>query len=122
MRAAFESAGDIRSVDLLSALVALWRDKADGSLNFSRPGATAGFELRGGELVRSTSSQTHYEAVAILLRAGKLEAAAVAKLKRQSISYELRKLPSYGTWQLFFFDPNGAKVEIDFDAAEPAPS
>jgi hypothetical protein len=44
MRAAFESAGDIRSVDLLSALVALWRDKAGGSLNFSRPGATAGYE------------------------------------------------------------------------------
>lgn len=82
MRAAFESAGDIRSVDLLSALVALWRDKADGSLNFSRPGATAGFELRSGELVQSTSSQTQYEAVAILLRAGKLEAAAVAKLLR----------------------------------------
>ena len=35
---------------------------------------------------------------------------------------ELRKLPAYGTWQLFFFDPNGAKVEIDFDKSEPAPA
>ena len=37
------------------------------------------------------------------------------------MGYELRKLPDYGTWQLFFNDPNGAKVELDFDAAEPAP-
>ena len=49
-------------------------------------------------------------------------AATVAKLKAKGIEYELRKLPAYGTWQLFFFDPNSAKVEIDFDAAEPAPA
>ncbi len=49
-------------------------------------------------------------------------AATVAKLKARGIAYELRKLPAYGTWQLFFYDPNGAKVEIDFDAAEPAPA
>ena len=49
-------------------------------------------------------------------------AATVTKLKAKGIAYELRKLPAYGTWQLFFFDPNGAKVEIDFDAAEPAPA
>lgn len=46
---------------------------------------------------------------------------AVMKLKERNIKYELRQLPAYGTWQLFFFDPNGAKVEIDFDNAEPAP-
>ena len=49
-------------------------------------------------------------------------AAAVAKLKRKSVEFELRRLPSYGTWQLFFSDPNGAKVEIDFDQAETAPA
>lgn len=49
-------------------------------------------------------------------------AKAVEKLKGRGIAYELRKLPAYGTWQLFFHDPNGAKVEIDFDAAEPAPA
>ena len=27
-----------------------------------------------------------------------------------------------GAWQLFFFDPNDAKVEIDFDKAEAAPA
>lgn len=46
--------------------------------------------------------------------------AALGKLKARGVAYELRKLPSYGTWQLFFFDPNGAKVEIDFDPAEQA--
>jgi catechol 2,3-dioxygenase-like lactoylglutathione lyase family enzyme len=49
-------------------------------------------------------------------------AAAVAKLKARGVSYELRRLPAYGTWQLFFHDPNGAKVEIDYDPGEPAPT
>jgi catechol 2,3-dioxygenase-like lactoylglutathione lyase family enzyme len=49
-------------------------------------------------------------------------AAVVAKLKSRGMSYELRKLPGYGTWQLFFLDPNGAKVELDFDPAEAAPA
>ena len=53
---------------------------------------------------------------------GKGLAAAVAKLKARNIPYELRQLPVYGTWQLFFFDPNSAKVEIDFDKSEPAPA
>ncbi len=46
----------------------------------------------------------------------------VEKLKAHGIDYELRKLPSYGTWQLFFMDPNGAKVELDFDPSEKAPA
>ena len=49
-------------------------------------------------------------------------AATVAKLKARRLDYDLRKLPGYGTWQLFFLDPNGAKVELAFDAAEPAPA
>ena len=44
MRGVFESEGDIRTVDLLSALTALWREKAAGALRFSRSGATAGFD------------------------------------------------------------------------------
>jgi catechol 2,3-dioxygenase-like lactoylglutathione lyase family enzyme len=52
---------------------------------------------------------------------GKGLAGAVAKLKKKNIPYELRRLPEYGTWQLFFFDPNDAKVEIDYDSAELAP-
>ena len=49
-------------------------------------------------------------------------AAAVAKLKKGSIKYELRQQVGSGTWQLFFFDPNGAKVELDFDKSESAPN
>jgi catechol 2,3-dioxygenase-like lactoylglutathione lyase family enzyme len=49
-------------------------------------------------------------------------AGAVAKLKQKGVKYELRRLPEYGTWQLFFFDPNDAKIEIDYDPAEPAPA
>jgi catechol 2,3-dioxygenase-like lactoylglutathione lyase family enzyme len=53
---------------------------------------------------------------------GKDLAGTVAKLKAKGISYELRRLPEYRTWQLFFFDPNNAKIEIDFDPAEAAPA
>lgn len=53
---------------------------------------------------------------------GKGLAGAVAKLKSKNVGFELRQLPGYGTWQLFFFDPNGARVEIDFDPGEPAPA
>jgi catechol 2,3-dioxygenase-like lactoylglutathione lyase family enzyme len=49
-------------------------------------------------------------------------AATVKKLKAKGIEYDLRRLPEYGTWQLFFLDPNGAKVEIDFDKSEAAPA
>jgi catechol 2,3-dioxygenase-like lactoylglutathione lyase family enzyme len=49
-------------------------------------------------------------------------AGTVQKLTRSKVSYELRRLPAYGTWQLFFHDPNGAKIEIDFEPAEAAPA
>jgi hypothetical protein len=80
MRGVFEREGDIRSVDLLSALVALWREKAGGALRFSRPGATAGFDLVGGEVVATLSSQAQFDTAAILIRAGKLDPAAVGRL------------------------------------------
>jgi catechol 2,3-dioxygenase-like lactoylglutathione lyase family enzyme len=47
-------------------------------------------------------------------------AGMVGKLKARGIAYELRRLPEFGTWQLFFHDPNDAKVEVDFDASEQA--
>jgi catechol 2,3-dioxygenase-like lactoylglutathione lyase family enzyme len=52
--------------------------------------------------------------------------ATAAKLEKAGVAYELRRLPANGTmgglWQLFFDDPNGAKVEFDFDKDEPAPA
>jgi catechol 2,3-dioxygenase-like lactoylglutathione lyase family enzyme len=47
---------------------------------------------------------------------------AVEKLKTKNIKYELRKQVGSGTWQLFFDDPNAAKIEIDFDPGEKAPA
>ena len=49
---------------------------------------------------------------------GKDLAGLVGKLKARGIEYDLRRLPDYGTWQIFFFDPNHAKVELDFDPSE----
>ena len=41
-----------------------------------------------------------------------------ARFEAQKIPYELRRQRGAGTWQLFCHDPNGAKVELDFDASE----
>jgi hypothetical protein len=43
----------------------------------------------------------------------------VAKLKCRGIAYDLRQQGETGAWQLFFYDPNGAKVELDFAKDEP---
>ena len=47
--------------------------------------------------------------------------AVAARLTERGIAYDLRRLPSTGTWQLFCLDPSGARVELDFEASEPAP-
>ncbi len=50
----------------------------------------------------------------------------LGKLDARDIAYDLRRLPAggpgAGTWQLFFDDPNGGRVELDFEAAEPGPA
>jgi len=80
MRTAFESQGEIRGTDILASLVALWREAASGSLQFQRSGATAGFELAAGEIVGASSSDLRFDTAAILVRAGKLEAATLERL------------------------------------------
>jgi catechol 2,3-dioxygenase-like lactoylglutathione lyase family enzyme len=47
--------------------------------------------------------------------------AVAARLTERGIAYDLGRLPSTGTWQLFCLDPSGARVELDFEATEPAP-
>ena len=43
-------------------------------------------------------------------------------LKQHRTTYRLQRLPRpWSTWQVFFQDPNGAEVEIDFDAAQTVP-
>lgn len=52
-------------------------------------------------------------------------AGLVARLKARSIDYRLQRVPdgapTAGVWQLFFFDPNGARVEVDLPASESEP-
>lgn len=44
--------------------------------------------------------------------------AVKARFDAAGVRYDLRRQVGAGTWQLFSFDPNGARVELDFDAAE----
>ncbi|MBU6189117.1 MAG: VOC family protein [Betaproteobacteria bacterium] len=41
-----------------------------------------------------------------------------ARFDARGVPYDLRRQAGSGTWQLFSFDPNGARVELDFDPAE----
>ena len=43
----------------------------------------------------------------------------LAKLTKAGLSYRLKRTPEpWDQWQLFFEDPNGAVVEVDFDGGE----
>lgn len=44
--------------------------------------------------------------------------AVKARFDESGTKYQLRQQPGAGTWQLFCHDPNGARVELDFDATE----
>lgn len=46
--------------------------------------------------------------------------ATLEKLKRHNIAYELVQQVGSRVWQVFFHDPNGAKIELDF-APEESP-
>ena len=46
----------------------------------------------------------------------------LAKLKARGIEHSCRRQVGSGVWQVFFFDPNGARVELDFAADESAAS
>ena len=45
-----------------------------------------------------------------------------ARIDAAGVPSTLRKQPDSGVWQLFLEDPNGARVELDFPADEPAPA
>ncbi len=40
------------------------------------------------------------------------------RLADRGIDYELVQQVGLGIWQVFFHDPNGAKIELDFDPSE----
>jgi catechol 2,3-dioxygenase-like lactoylglutathione lyase family enzyme len=45
-------------------------------------------------------------------------AKSLAQLEARGIQYVRRQQPESGTWQVFFLDPNGARVELDFAPEE----
>ena len=46
----------------------------------------------------------------------------LSRLDRLGVHYAHRRQAGAGTWQVFFFDPNGARVELDFDPSEAEPA
>jgi hypothetical protein len=95
MRSHFDAEGEIRGTDLLGALVALWREGASGTLQFSRSGATAGFDIAAGDVVRTASSDPRFDTAAILVRAGKLDQATLERCRsaRAAIARPSRSRP-----------------------------
>jgi catechol 2,3-dioxygenase-like lactoylglutathione lyase family enzyme len=49
-------------------------------------------------------------------------AGTVGALRARDIQFDLRRQPDSGVWQLFCFDPSGARVEMDFSPDEKAPA
>jgi catechol 2,3-dioxygenase-like lactoylglutathione lyase family enzyme len=45
-------------------------------------------------------------------------AAVKKRFDASATEYTLRRQAGAGTWQLFCYDPSGARVELDFDPAE----
>ena len=45
----------------------------------------------------------------------------LATLVAHNVEHTCRQQVGSGVWQVFFFDPNGARVELDFAAAEVHP-
>jgi catechol 2,3-dioxygenase-like lactoylglutathione lyase family enzyme len=46
----------------------------------------------------------------------------LSTLDRNAVPYSVSKQMQTGIWQVFFRDPMGAMVELDFDPAEAAPA
>jgi catechol 2,3-dioxygenase-like lactoylglutathione lyase family enzyme len=46
----------------------------------------------------------------------------LARLASRNVKHTCRRQVDSGVWQVFFFDPNGARVELDFAADEPHPA
>ena len=53
--------------------------------------------------------------------AGKGLREVARKLSERGIPYELGRQRESRVWQLFVYDPNGAKVELDFASEEESP-
>ncbi len=112
-----------------SETVAFYRD----ILGFT-PGPRPAFSFPGAWLYNDGKAVLHVVEKATIPQGGGVldhiafwgtdASAYLAKLKARGIKHELVRLPesghAAGVWQLFFFDPSGARVEIDFAPTESA--
>ena len=113
-------------------------DQLDETVNFYRdllglePGDRPPFNFPGAWLYADGAAVLHVIAGRALPqdRAGVIDHMAfsatglvdtVKKLKARGIEYSLRRVDESNPWQLFFHDPCGAKVELDFDPSEATP-
>jgi catechol 2,3-dioxygenase-like lactoylglutathione lyase family enzyme len=97
-----------------------------------RPGPRPDFDFPGAWLYAGDAAILHVVGgkPKAELRAGVIDhmaftghdlPATLKALAARGIQHTCRRQVSSGTWQVFFHDPNGAKVELDFDASETAP-
>ena len=47
--------------------------------------------------------------------------AAIDRIQARGVPFVIRKQVGSGIWQIFIHDPDGAKVELDFDPSEALP-
>jgi catechol 2,3-dioxygenase-like lactoylglutathione lyase family enzyme len=110
--------------DDLSATVAFYHDvlglEAGARPNFEFPGAW--LYANGAPILHIIGGRPKSD-----LKAGVIDhmafsaqglATVLATLKSRKMEHICRRQVGSGTWQVFFFDPNGARVELDFDASE----
>jgi catechol 2,3-dioxygenase-like lactoylglutathione lyase family enzyme len=92
--------------------------------NFSFPGAWlyAGVEPIVHVIGGRPKSELRAGVIDHMAFTGRGLASTLATLRARDIAHTCRQQVSSGVWQVFFDDPNGAKIEIDFAADEnPAP-
>ena len=91
--------------------------------NFNFPGA---WLYAGGEPILHViggrpKSELKAGVIDHMAFSGKDLDATLSALKAGKVAYECRQQAGTGLWQVFFLDPNGAKVELDFAASERVP-
>jgi catechol 2,3-dioxygenase-like lactoylglutathione lyase family enzyme len=103
-----------------------------GELLDLHPGARPNFDFPGAWLYSGDAAILHIVGgrPKTELRAGVIDHMAftgrdlpntLKALDARGITHTCRRQVGSGTWQVFFHDVNGAKVELDFDASETAP-
>lgn len=113
--------------DDLDATVKFYKDYLD-----LEPGDRPPFDFPGAWLYAGDTAVLHVIAGKVMPQSpeGVLDHMAfsatglidtIKKLKDNNVPYSLRQVRNTDPWQLFFHDPSGAKVELDYPNDEPLP-